>query len=241
MKTTYLLAATLTAALAFSGSALAQEKKDEKKPEHKQEQKHEKDHKDHDHKKDEKKAETKSEGAKIGAAAPDFKLTDTAGKAVSLADYKGKVVVLEWFNPGCPVVQMHYKAGTSANLVKEFGAKGVVFLCINSGAPGNQGHGTEANSNAKKDWKMEQSILLDESGTVGKAYGAKTTPHCFVIDKDGKLAYAGAIDNGNGGKVGDKNYVREALTAVLAGKPVATTETKAYGCSVKYGADKKGN
>ncbi len=237
MKTKYLLAATLTAALAFSGSALAQEKKDEKKPEQKQEHKEDhKDHKDHKHdKKDEKKVEAKSEGAKIGAVAPDFKLTDTSGKAVSLADYKGKVVVLEWFNPGCPVVVMHYKAGTSAGLVKEFASKGVVFLCINSGAPGNQGHGTEANSNAKKDWKMEQSILLDESGTVGKAYGAKTTPHCYVIDKDGKLVYNGAIDNGNGGKVGDKNHVREALTAVLAGKPVATAETKPYGCSVKYG------
>lgn len=235
MKTKYLLAATLTAALAFSGSALAQEKKDEKKPDHKQEQKDHKDHKDHKQdKKEEKKEEKKSEGAKIGAAAPDFKLTDTSGKTVSLSDYKGKVVVLEWFNPGCPVVQMHYKAGTSAGLVKEFGSKGVVFLCINSGAAGKQGHGTEANANAKKEWKMDQTILLDESGKTGQAYGAKTTPHCFIIDKDGKLVYNGAIDNGSGAKAGDKNYVREALNAVLAGKPVATAETKPYGCSVKY-------
>jgi len=235
MNTKYLVAAVVTAALALSGPALGQEKKHEEKKEQKQE------HKDHGHdtgKKDEKKPEGKSEGAKIGAAAPDFKVTDTSGKAVSLADYKGKVVVLEWFNPECPVVQMHYKAGTTAGLVKEFAPKGVVFLCINSGAPGKQGAGTEANANAKKDWKMEQPILLDESGTVGRAYGAKTTPHCFVIDKDGKLVYAGAIDNGSGAKVGDKNHVREALNAVLAGKPVATAETKAYGCSVKYGEKK---
>jgi peroxiredoxin len=230
MTSKKLLAALFAASLSLSGAslALAQDKPAQKDA-------HKDDHKDHkDHKHEEKKAEK----AKVGQAAPTFTLTDTDGKTVKLADFKGKVVVLEWFNPECPVVVMHYKAGTTQGLVKEFKDKGVVFLAINSGGPGQQGNGTEKNANTKKEWKMDFAILLDEEGTVGRSYGATNTPQNFVIDKDGKLVYAGAIDNGSPQKVGDKNHVRAALTNILAGKPVETAETKAYGCGVKYAAKK---
>ena len=174
--------------------------------------------------------------AKIGEAAPGFELTDTDGKTVKLADYKGKVVVLEWFNPGCPVVQMHYGADTMNGTINKFKDKPVAWLRINSGAPGKQGAGKEANATSKKEWNITTPILLDESGKVGRNYAAKTTPHCFVINQDGVLVYAGAIDDGNGGAVGKTNYVAEAVTATLNGETVAKAETKPYGCSVKYGS-----
>jgi len=191
-------------------------------------------------KKTDKKAE-KSESnrkAKVGEIAPTFSLTDTDGNNVDLAIIgKDKVVVLEWFNPGCPfVVKHHQKNTTFASLNNDFASKGVVFLAINSGAKDKQGAGIEANKTAKKDWKIPYPVLLDESGTVGRAYGAKTTPHVFIIGKDGKLVYNGAIDNNSdASKLGDKNYARLALDEILAGKPVTTSETKPYGCSVKYG------
>ncbi len=196
------------AAMAFTAPTLAQPDKESKKPE--------------------------KAAAKIGEQAPAFELKDTDGKAVKLADYKGKVVVLEWFNPGCPVVQAHYNADTMNKTIAKFKDNQVVWLRVNSGAPGKQGHGLEANKNAKTEWNIKTPILLDEEGTVGKAYGAKTTPHCFVINADGVLVYAGAIDNGKPDKIGDINYVEKAVQQTLAGETVATPETKAYGCSVKY-------
>lgn len=176
-------------------------------------------------------------GAKVGEAAPDFTLTDLSGKTVKLSDYKGKVVVLEWFNPGCPYVKKHHEKNTTfQDLAKDFIPKGVQFLAINSGAAGKEGAGREVNIEAAKKWKIGYPILLDEKGETGRKYGAKTTPHMFVINAEGKLVYAGAIDNNTDAtKAGDVNYVRKALEEVLAGKPVTTAETKSYGCSVKYG------
>lgn len=187
---------------------------------------------EHDHGKDGKHAMT----AKVGAPAPTFTLTDTDGKTFNLADHKGQVVVLEWFNPGCPyVVKHHEKLDTMTATYGAFKDKGVVWVAINSGAPGKEGAGLEANKTAKAKWHMEYPVLLDESGAVGKMFGAKTTPHMYIINKDGTLAYAGAIDNdSSAGKAGDTNYVKQALTQVLAGETVSTPETKPYGCSVKY-------
>jgi peroxiredoxin len=200
-------------------SAMAQSGKPEKN-EHKEKGEH----------KQEKKA-----AAKVGDVAPAFELKDTDGKTVKLSDYKGKVVVLDWFNPDCPVCAMHYKAGTLQNTAKEFAGKDVVFLAINSGAAGKQGSGVDRNASAKKEWKVAFPVLLDESGTVGRSYGAKTTPHCYVIDKAGTLVYAGAIDDGSPGKIGKTNYVEKAVNAVLAGETVSPAETTSYGCGVKYG------
>ncbi len=179
--------------------------------------------------------------AAIGAAAPDFALTDLDGKPVKLADYKGKTVVLEWFNPDCPFVKASHSKGSLVDTAKKQTAKGVVWLAINSGAPGKQGTGAQKNKDAAKAFGLTHPVLLDESGKVGKSYGATNTPHMFVIDKAGKLAYAGAIDNspdGEGGSpTGGKlvNYVDAALEDLSAGRPVKTTTTKAYGCGVKYG------
>lgn len=176
--------------------------------------------------------------AEVGKPAPAFELADLDGKEISLSDHKGKIVVLEWFNPGCPyVVRNHEKDSlktTAADLAKD----GVVWLAINSGAPGKQGHGKELNAKAAEKWGMRHPILVDEKGEVGRAYGAKTTPHMYVIDAKGVLAYAGAIDNDQNGKLGPDervNYVREAVAALKAGKPVETTTTRPYGCGVKYG------
>ena len=191
------------------------------------------------------KADSKQEapkGAVVGKPAPDFKLKDLAGKEVSLASFKGKVVVLEWFNPGCPFVKKSHSVGSLVDTAKRHTKSGVVWLAINSGAPGKQGAEPAANTEAAKTWSMEHPILRDESGTVGKAYGATNTPHMFVIDKKGVLVYAGAIDtspdgegkSAEGGKL--VNHVDEALADVAAGKPVRTPSTKAYGCSVKYGS-----
>ncbi len=186
-----------------------------------------------EHKKD--KAEQPSTGAKIGEMAPGFTLTDTSGKTVNLSDYKGKIVVLDWFNPTCPVCAMHYKAGTIQNTAAKFKDKNVVFLAINSGGAGIDGSGKDENAKAKKDWKVEFPVLLDESGKVGHSYGAKTTPHCFVIDAKGTLVYAGAIDNGSPGKVGTVNYVEKALNEVTKGETVSTATSTPYGCGVHYG------
>jgi len=185
-----------------------------------------------DHKKDDK----GHAGAKVGEQAPAFTLTDTDGKTVSLSDFKGKVVVLDWFNPTCPVCGMHYKAGTLQNTYSKFKDKGVVFLAINSGGKGIPGSDKSENAKAKADWKVAFPVLLDESGKTGHAYGAKTTPHCFVIDSKGTLVYAGAIDNGSPGKVGTTNYVEKALEQVLKGETVTTSQTKSYGCNVHYGS-----
>lgn len=183
--------------------------------------------------------ETKGEkkaAVEIGQAAPDFTLTDLDGKTVKLSDHKGKIVVLEWYNPGCPFIVKHHKTLTTFNdLYNEFHSKDVVFLAINSSAKGKQGHGAELNKKAKEEFKLPFPVLVDEDGTVGKSYGAKTTPHCYIVNKDGTLAYNGAIDNNTSpDKAGDKNYVKEALNQLIRGETVTEATTKPYGCSVKY-------
>jgi len=178
------------------------------------------------------------QSAKVGEAAPDFTLKDTAGKEIHLADLTkaGKIVVLEWFNPDCPVSQAyHTKDMVMRKLSEELAAKGVVWLAVNSGAPGNQGAGLERNQKALEEFSIGYPVLLDESGKVGRLYGAKTTPHMYVIGKDGKLQYAGAIDDSSGKGEAKTNYVRDAVGSLLAGKDVAVKESKSFGCSVKYG------
>ena len=172
------------------------------------------------------------DGVAVGQAAPDFTLTDTAGNRVSLADYSGKVVVLEWLNPDCPYVKRHYKAGTMKNLATTYGAEGVVWLTINT----TNYMDAAANAKFKTANDLSYSILVDQSGEVGHLYGAATTPHMYVIDGNGKLVYIGAIDDDPRGDKGDgaTNYVAAALDQVLAGDTVTTAETKPYGCSVKY-------
>jgi len=176
----------------------------------------------------------------IGKAAPDFSLTDCSGKKVSLSDYKGKVVVLEWVNHGCPFVAKHYGSGNMQKLQADATAKGVAWLSICSSAPGKQGYATPADALKKctETQSAATAYLLDESGEVGKTYGAKVTPEMYVIDANGVLVYHGAIDDKKSTNPGDiagaKNYVAAALDEVLAGKPVSTPKTDAYGCSVKY-------
>ncbi len=180
------------------------------------------------------------EEVKVGADAPAFTLKDTSGKSHNLADFKGKFVVLEWFNEGCPFVKKHYSSGNMQKLQKEYAGKEVVWLSINSSAPGKEGYVTaESAPKTIADWKMDSTkILLDNDGKVGKMYGAKTTPHMFVINKEGKLVYQGAIDSkasANAADIeGSENYVKVALDSSMAGKPVANASTKPYGCSVKY-------
>jgi len=177
---------------------------------------------------------------KVGSDAPNFTLKDTSGKEHSLADFKGKFVVLEWFNEGCPFVKKHYTSGNMQKLQKEYTGKDVVWLSISSSAQGEQGYMTpETAPKTMGDWKMDSTkVLLDHDGKVGKMYGAKTTPHMFVIDKTGKLIYQGAIDSkptpNTADLEGAENYVRVALDSSMAGKPVANSSTKPYGCSVKY-------
>jgi peroxiredoxin len=177
------------------------------------------------------------DAAKVGEKAPDFTLTDTSGKTFSLADAtkEGKIVVLEWFNPECPVVVNHHeKNPTFKNMVGEFSGKDVVIVAINSTAAGKPGSEKSLNADKAKAWGMNYPVLLDADGKVGRQYGAKTTPHMFVIDKNGTLAYAGAIDNGSAAKTGDTNHVTQAVNELLAGQTVTTAETRPYGCSVKY-------
>lgn len=175
--------------------------------------------------------------AKVGEAAPDFTLKDTAGKEHKLSELTraGKIVVLEWFNPDCPVSKAYHAPGRDMKaLAAELADKDVVWLAINSGAEGKQGAGRERNARAATEFEMAYPVLLDMDGKVGRQYAAKTTPHMYVIGKDGKLAYAGAIDNGNPSAKGDTNYVRAAVMALAEGKPVEVKESKAFGCSVKY-------
>jgi len=140
--------------------------------------------------------------AVLGEPAPAFSLPDLDGNTVSLADFAGKTVVLEWFNPECPFVVYAHGEGPLAGMAGESSNANVVWLAINSGAPGKQGHGAERNHKAKAEWKMDHAILLDEDGKVGHAYGATSTPHMFVIDSAGKLVYGGGLDNAPLGRVG---------------------------------------
>jgi peroxiredoxin len=179
-------------------------------------------------------------GKLVGTAAPDFSLPDLSGAQVSLASFKGKTVVLEWFNPECPFVKKAHGKGSLVDAAARHTAGGVVWLAINSGAPGKQGNALEVNQAAAKEWKLAHPILRDEDGKVGKAYGATNTPHTFVIDGAGVVRYAGAIDNSPDGEGATPsggtlvNHVDAALADLAAGKPVTTPVTKAYGCGVKY-------
>jgi peroxiredoxin len=172
------------------------------------------------------------DGAAIGKPAPQFSLVDQDGKTVSLKDFAGKIVVLEWTNPKCPIVQRHYAAHTMLNLFGEYKDKNVAWVAINSSFYASQ--------DEDKQWATEQnipySVLNDSSGATGHAYGATNTPNMFIIGTDGTLLYRGAIDNDPyGDKAANRvNYVDKALTEILGGKPVSQPETQPYGCSVKY-------
>lgn len=178
--------------------------------------------------------------AEVGQLAPDFTAKDINGEIHKLSDYRGKVVVLESYNQDCPFCHNHYKTGAMQELQGDLTGKGVVWLVVNSVSPQNPSHrSTEA---AKKEWadqKMKATAWLDDSsGAVGKLYGMKTTPHMFVIDGQGKVVYQGAIDDRaapNGDPRTARNYVREAVQKAQAGEKVLVTQTKPYGCGVKYG------
>ncbi len=176
----------------------------------------------------------------IGNTAPDFSATDSKGKTQSVSQYKGKYVVLEWFNPDCPFVKKHYGSGNMQKLQQEFTGKGVVWLSIDSSAPGKEGNLSADQANAKMaDMKMHSTALvLDPDGKAGRTYGAKNTPHMFIINPEGKLIYAGAIDSKDTANPADiataTNYVKAALDESLAGKAVTTSSSRPYGCSVKY-------
>lgn len=175
-----------------------------------------------------------------GKPAPDFTLADSSGNQVSLPQFKGKFVVLEWLNYDCPFVMKHYNSGNMQNLQKTWTGKGVTWLSIISSAPEQQGYYEAADVNRLNAQKKASptAILLDPAGTAGKLYGAQTTPHMFVIDPQGVLVYQGAIDDIRSTNPDDvakaKNYVSAALDEAMAGKPVSTPSTKSYGCSVKY-------
>lgn len=176
----------------------------------------------------------------IGDTAPAFTLTDSNGKTHNLADFKGKYVVLEWVNYDCPFVVKQYKPGKMQQLQKEFTEKGVVWLSINSSAPGRQGHfsNDEINQRMQKNGAAPTAYLIDESGKVGKKYAAKVTPHMFIIDPQQNLAFEGGIDNIHSVSPNDvkkaKNYVETALNEALAGKKISEPFSEIYGCSVKY-------
>ena len=182
-----------------------------------------------------------AEGAKaeVGKPAPDFTLVDLHGKTHKLSDHAGKVVVLEWFNPECPFVNYAHTEGPLVKMAADMTAEGVVWLAINSNAPGKQGHDPATNTKAAETFGMTHPILRDETGAVGKAYGAEKTPHIFLIDTSGVLQYAGGIDNAPFGEVdggGEKRgHLTEALTDLRAGKPVRVPTAPAWGCTVKYG------
>jgi peroxiredoxin len=176
----------------------------------------------------------------VGQPAPEFTLTDSNGKSHNLSDFKGKFVVLEWLNHGCPFVKKHYDGGNMQGLQKEFTGKDVVWLSIVSSAPGKQGHMSPEETNKTKEEKgsAATAILNDEDGTVGKLYDAKVTPELYVINPEGTLIYMGAIDDKKSVEPADvagaKNYVKQALDEAVAGKPVSEPTTTAYGCGIKY-------
>jgi hypothetical protein len=175
-----------------------------------------------------------------GSRAPEFSLQDINGQSRSLSEFSGKYVVLEWINHSCPFVVKHYNSGNMQNLQKTYTDKGVVWLSINSSAAGKQGN------MSPEDWKKTQAeknsaatgTLLDPDGTVGKLYGAQTTPHMYIVNPEGNLIYQGAIDSVESTDAADipksQNYVQSALDEAMSGKTVSTPSTKAYGCSVKY-------
>jgi len=175
-----------------------------------------------------------------GSQAPDFKGTDSNGASHTLSQYRGKYVVLEWANKGCPYDQKHYRSGNMESLQKEWTGKGVVWLSVISSAPGEQGSvsAAEENQYLKTMKASPTAALLDSEGVIAHLYQAKTTPHIFVIDPTGKLIYQGAIDDKPTTDLADiktaHNYLNDALNSAMSGKPVATASTRPYGCSVKY-------
>ena len=178
--------------------------------------------------------------AVVGEPAPDFSVADASGATRSLAEFKGRFVVLEWFNPECPFVRKHYGSGNMQGLQAAAAERGVVWLTVASSAPGKQGHLTPEQAGAviQELGAKQTALLLDPDGTVGRRYGAKTTPHLFLIGPEGRLLYAGAIDDRPSVDPDDipgaTNYLQQALDEALAGEPVSVPQTKPYGCSVKY-------
>jgi hypothetical protein len=176
----------------------------------------------------------------IGKPAPDFSAVDSNGKSVKLSDYRGKTVVLEWTNDGCPYVNKHYSSKNMQTLQKEAAAKGTVWLTIISSAPGAQGYltGDEANKLTETRGAAPAAVVLDPEGGLGHLYDARTTPHMFIVNGEGTLVYMGGIDDASTTDVADiktaKNYVRAALDDLAAGAPIETAVTRPYGCSVKY-------
>lgn len=181
-----------------------------------------------------------AEEALVGNPAPNFTLIDTYGNNHSLSDYKGKIIVLEWINHDCPFVKKLYNSGKMQELQKTYTGKDVIWLTINSSAPGKQGYCTPeyANELTRQKKAAQSALLLDSEGEVGKLYGAKTTPHMFIINTDGILVYNGAIDDIRSTNIEDiaraKNYVQLALEEIMAGKEVSIKTSPPYGCSVKY-------
>ena len=181
-----------------------------------------------------------SAAAAIGQPAPAFSTTDVSGQRVNLADYKGKTVVLEWVNPGCPFVQKHYESGNMQGTQRDAAAKNVVWLAVNSTS---KDHGDYRAPAAMGAWMKEHKAaatdtLMDTDGTIGRAYGARTTPHLYIVDPAGKLVYAGGIDSKATANPADiasaTNYVKLALAETAAGKPIGTPTSRPYGCSIKY-------
>jgi peroxiredoxin len=176
----------------------------------------------------------------VGSAAPDFSLKDSKGQTHSLGQYKGKYVVLEWFNPECPFVKKHYGSDNMQKLQQEATSKGAVWLSIDSSAEGKEGYlDADAANKIMTQWKTKQTaLLLDPEGKAGQAYGAKNTPHMVIINPEGKIVYEGAIDSKASPNPADipnsTNYVKVALEETMSGKPVSNPQTKPYGCSVKY-------
>jgi len=185
-------------------------------------------------------AESDGAAQVVGKPAPNFKLADANGKPVSLSDFRGRTVVLEWNNPGCPFVKKHYGSGNMQRTQAAAAKDGVVWLTINSGAPGKQGHmnGAEAKAFLAQSGARPAAYLLDPSGVAGKAYDARTTPHMYVVNKAGTLVYAGGIDDKPTADPADikgaRNHVLAALSELKAGKPVSVPTSRPYGCSVKY-------
>lgn len=178
--------------------------------------------------------------ATVGQPARDFRLTDMAGRNVSLGQFRGRTVVLEWHNPGCPFVQKHYNSGNMQRTQAAARAQGAVWLTINSGAPGKQGYmtGAQAQAQVRAANAQPTHYLLDPRGVVGRAYDAQTTPHMYIVDPQGRLVYQGGIDDrptANPADIqGARNHVLAALADLRAGRAVAVSDTRPYGCSVKY-------
>ena len=178
--------------------------------------------------------------AAVGQAAPTFTLNDTNGKAVNLADYKGKTVVLEWHNPECPFVKKHYESANMQGLQSKYTKDGVVWLAVSSTEPAHQDYKKPnvVNTIMKSSKASPTAYLMDESGATGKAYGARTTPHMYIINREGTLVYAGGIDDKRSANIADikgaKNFVAAALDELKAGKNISVATSAPYGCSVKY-------